>query len=232
MSIGFNTILINLFPPYHREEIPEDEKRWLLRIFQLEYYPDATIEQHLPYLEGMHECLGRFGRLPTPRELFLRMRRLCFCEYMVSDAEYTRACQFLLRTTGEALDSSCAHYYYHAEFYQSEGRDPDSFQVLDQYIEVMTMIQSNPERIFDLYNEICSTPSPHEVVQHLRKSITTISDKGCSICQEDISHQRAITLKCGHSFHSDQEDCCETGTIFTWMDNNPGCPVCRSVISL
>jgi len=232
MSIGFNTILINLLSPYRHQQLSEDDVRWLLHTFQLEYYPDATIEQHLPYLEAMHDCLGRFGRLPTPYELFSRMRRLCFCEYVVSNAEYARACQFLLRTTGEALDVSCAHYYYHAEFYQSEGRDPDSFEVLDQYVALMTMIRSNPNILFDLYNDTSPTPSSQHVIQQLRDSVRPLSDKGCSICQEDITNQQAITLKCGHSFHSEQSDCCETGTIFTWMNRNTACPVCRSEITL
>jgi hypothetical protein len=54
----------------------------------------------------------------------------------------------------------------------------------------------------------------------------------CGICHEEIKREdKALKLeKCNHHYHSDSQRCCETGTIFTWLERNDKCPMCRTVI--
>jgi hypothetical protein len=82
----------------------------------------------------------------------------------------------------------------------------------------------------DVLNEPIVRPVENAKLEEIRKNICTLDDQTCGICQEDIHLQNGVVLECGHSFHSDRKDCCETGTIFTWFETKRACPICRKEI--
>ena len=232
--MNIDGLLLNLFrynilaQPYL--EMKENDRRWFLNIFRQNYYEPATIDSHYPYLCRLFRFYTREGRLPTPSEFYISMKRICFCNYYTSDQDYIRAAEFFMKTTGDVLGIPCSHFYYHAEYFAIEGRDPGSFQEIDIYARQMADIEADPSHIFQTFDESKESPTGVDIVKALRDRIQTTSGKGCGICQEEISNQPAVTLHCGHSFHSSEKECCETGTIFTWIAQQSACPICRAEV--
>ena len=228
-------ILHNLFRyniiPRSFNEMSETDRIWILQVFRDQYYANATPSTHLCYLTTICHFFHQSGRLPTSSEFFLRTRRLCFCEHYVDDDDYVRAASFFMRMTGDVLGIPCHYFYYHSEFYEIEQRDPANQEELERYVQGMMMINTSPSHMFDFFGQGQSeSPLSPRVLQRLRESVREITGEECCICQEEIVRQPGIKLGCGHFFHAESANCCETGTIFTWAASQRSCPMCRSAL--
>jgi hypothetical protein len=199
-----------------------------LNYFQEHYFPDALYETHYSYLmdlQGMREELGRF---PTQHEFFMFYRTDCICQHSVSDDEYVLAASFFMREIGH-IELSCFYFYTHAQYYMIERRHPSAAE-FDGFIRRLSAVELSNDPNLDILNEPIVRPVEQTKLDELKTTICTLDGETCSICQEDIHLQRGVQLNCGHSFHADEKDCCENGTIFTWFSTNRGCPVCRKEI--
>jgi len=204
-----------------------------LNYFKANYYPNASITRHMSYLEELHDFFIMNNRLPTRREFLLLHRQFCMCPYTVSDDQYVNAASFLLREIGEIKGLSCYHFYFHAQYYIIERRDPSSISEFLEFMRRSFAAESDDPNVDVLNEQIVRAVEPAKLTE-LRMSAClndpSNGSKTCGICQEDIEAQQMITLQCGHSYHACENDCCETGTIFTWLQTNRVCPTCRKEI--
>lgn len=203
-----------------------DQEYELLRYFREHYYTDATGYRHGQYLGVLFDFKALYNRYPSKKEFFLIFRRhtRCLCQYsaFLTEEHYLNACDFFMNKIGDIITPSCMDLYFHYEFYTLERRHPSSMNEFMQYIR----------RSFRGFEEDDVVPRAvdDEKINELKKTIEVISDKTCSICQEDIANHSAVKLECGHFYHANDTDCCETGTIFTWFLMSRKCPVCRAEI--
>jgi hypothetical protein len=170
--------------------------------------------------------------VPTRSEFFLYFRSLCTCAYSLqtTSQEYVNASEFFLRELGDFTSVSCDEIYFHTEFFRLEHRHPANIEEFDAYIRNVTNVALSLFNVgWNQYNEYeNNNPVDPSKIESLKSSAAVISGQSCGICQEEISGQRAVKLDCNHFFHAD--NCCETGTIFTWFENNNRCPICRAEI--
>jgi len=200
-----------------------------LNYFRSTYYPHASILQHMEYLEDLHTFFTQNRRLPTDYEFFIQYKRECLCPYTVSNDEFVRACLFFMRHTGTIGRMLCAHFYFHAQYYLIEHRDPSSHEEFTAFLRRAIMAETDDPNV-DILNEPVIRPVEDTKLEQIRRDICTLDGQTCGICQEDIHLQNGVVLDCGHSFHAENKDCCETGTIFTWFESKRACPICRKEI--
>jgi len=168
-------------------------------------------------------------RFPTAYEFFIQYKRECLCPYMVTNEEFVRACSFFMRHTGSISRMLCTHFYFHAQYYLIEHHDPSSHEEFIAFFRRAIMAESDDPNV-DVLNELVICPVEENKLDEVRRSICTVDGQTCGICQEDIHLQNGVVLDCGHSFHAENKDCCETGTIFTWFESKRACPICRKEI--
>jgi hypothetical protein len=212
------------------DTIPVEVKEELLTYFRENYYENATLDEHHIYIIFLHEFRVNNHRYPTKNEFFAYYRPVCMCVYslMTTEESYCLASSFFMTIFGTVENLSCQHCYYHSEFYTLEHRHPNDLLELLNYINQLSMMEANPI-LFTETTHVCSS-TDEAVVTKLRDSVTTVTGQVCSICQYDITNQNAVCLQCKHYYHADDKDCCETGTIFTWLQHNTNCPVCRATV--
>jgi hypothetical protein len=197
--------------------------------FREHYCPRADYQTHYSYLFELRDIREQLGRFPTQAEFLLSYKPLCICQYHVSDDEYVVAASYFLREIGQLVPLTCFYFYAHAQFYMIEHRHP-TIAEFGGFLRRLSTVESSDDPNLDILNEPIVRPVEKNKVEELTLSICTLDGETCSICQEDIHLQQGIQLSCGHSFHADDKDCCENGTVFTWFTTNRGCPVCRKEI--
>lgn len=225
MSLSF----ISFFTPPSVFDITMAQITEYLNYFRTTYYPNASAVWHMDYLEDLHMFFMRNGRLPTHHEFLIQYKRECLCPYTVTDEEFVRAALFFMRHTGTITRLLCAHFYFHSQYYLIEHRDPSSYEEFTAFFRRAIIAESDDPNV-DVLNEPVVRPVEDTKLDEIRKNICTLDDQTCGICQEDIHLQNGVVLECGHSFHSERKDCCETGTIFTWFETKRACPICRKEI--
>jgi hypothetical protein len=202
--------------------------------FKQHYFSEATQQQHYSYLSVLDRFKKIYGEYPTPRELYLSCKQPCglLCPYYVTDDEYVQAADFFVKKTGEFLGNiSCDRFYYFAQFYTIEHRDPSSVEEFLSFYRRNIIAQLNPESLFE--NDVIVRPVDREklgAIQNTESSYEQKSDENevCGICQEEFQKgHKYVKLECGHMFHSEEDKCCETGTIFKWFETHRMCPICR-----
>ena len=200
-----------------------------LNYFRTTYYPYATIYDHMDYLEDLHIFFIQNRRLPTDYEFFIQYKKECLCPYTVTNDEFVRASLFFMRHTGSIGRMLCTHFYFHAQYYLIEHRDPSSHEEFIAFFRRAIMAESDDPNV-DVLNEPVVRPVEENKLDEIRRNVCTVDGQTCGICQEDIHLQNGVVLDCGHSFHAENKDCCETGTIFTWFEAKRACPICRKEI--
>lgn len=190
-----------------------------------EYYPQATYSNQHEYLLNLVEYKKNHHRYPTRREFFLMCRNICLCPYYLEDNEYIRAAEFFIKS-GEYLGNiPCDRFYYFYQYYLIEQREPSSVQEFLAFYRRSIMVEINPSLI---ENDVIARPVKKEKINQLKESIFEHGDveENCSICQDPLEKgQKCVKLDCGHVYHA--EECCESGNIFKWFEDNRICPVCR-----
>ena len=225
-SFGVGTFGIDMLNVFDMtvEQITE-----YLNHFKTNYYPRATAQTHFNYLQTLHILFIELGRLPTRREYLLSYKPFCLCPYQVTDDEYARAAFYFIGF-GEIETLPCYIFYYYTQYYMIEHRDPSSIEEFTSFVRRVMVADGSEDPNLELFNEPIVRPVEKTKLDEIRSSICTLDEQTCSICQEDIHLQHGVTLECGHSYHSEDKDCCENGTIFTWFKTNRVCPVCRKEI--
>lgn len=220
------TILMN----NRMQRIPIDKEYEILEYFRETYYRHANIIQHTQYLIFLYEFREENSRFPTDSEFFNHFKSFCMCSYslLTLPDDYVRAMKFFMRHLGNHTVIRCDEIYFHYEFCSLEHRDPNSLGELESYITRVALSMLNPEQAFPASSS--SNPVASSTLDRLRSTVSNVDKQTCSICQEDIVNQPGVKLDCNHYFHADDKDCCETGTIFTWFENNKKCPTCRAEI--
>jgi len=220
------TILMN----NRMQRIPIDKEYEILEYFRQTYYRHANVVQHNRYLIFLYEFREENNRFPTDSEFFNHFKSFCMCSYslLTLPDDYVRAMKFFMKHLGDHTIIRCDEIYFHYEFCSLEHRDPNSLGELESYITRVALSILNPDHAFPTATS--SNPVASSTVDRLRSTVSNIDKQTCSICQEDIANQPAVKLDCNHYFHAEDKDCCETGTIFTWFQNNKKCPTCRAEI--
>jgi len=220
------TILMN----NRMQRIPIDKEYEILEYFRQTYYRHANVVQHNRYLIFLYEFREENNRFPTDSEFFNHFKSFCICSYslLTLPDDYVRAMKFFMKHLGDHTIIRCDEIYFHYEFCSLEHRDPNSLAELESYITRVALSILNPDHAFPTATS--SNPVASSTVDRLRSTVSNIDKQTCSICQEDIANQPAVKLDCNHYFHAEDKDCCETGTIFTWFQNNKKCPTCRAEI--
>jgi hypothetical protein len=205
-----------------------------LQYFKDNYYSQATCQKHYNYLSILDNFKSYYGEYPTRKDFFLACKQSCgfLCPYYVTDDEYVHACEFFLSKTGEYVGSiPCDRFYYFVQFNVLERRDPSSTEEFLSFYRRNIIAQTNPESLFE--NDVIVRPVDREKLGRIQDTETVYEQKGddkdvCGICQEDFSKgQKYVKLECGHLYHSAEDQCCETGTIFKWFETHRMCPICR-----
>ena len=204
-----------------------EESSSVLQHFRENYYEDATLFSHMPYIRELHEHYKYYGEFPSKNEFYLRFRN-CFCIYsvQVTDEMFIRASDFFMKTIGDILKLSCEDYYNFSQFVMIEHRNPATIHEFIAYVRRLVIAEVNPESLFQ--NDIVLRPVDPTKIEELKKAVQTIENESCGICQDNIQNQQAIKLDCGHYFHFNENDCC--GTVFKWFETNNNCPICRKEI--
>ena len=109
-----------------------------------------------------------------------------------------------------------------------EHNEPSSIEEFLAFYRRTLMVNLNPSSI---ENDVIPRPVKKEKIDQLKESIFEQGDveENCSICQDPLEKgQKCVKLDCGHVYHA--EECCESGNIFKWFEDNRICPVCRKEI--
>lgn len=219
--------------------IPESHRPSLLENFRANYYPHATFETHSFYLRFLYAYQLLYDRFPTKTEFHIHFRPICMCIYslLTTRTSYILASEFFMRELGH-LRLECNLFYYHLEFYMFHERHPNNMYELEAYISTLQTDETAfLSTIMDRFEESSfstsiMTQEHNERVRQL--PVVDVKEDGliCGICHEEIKREdKALKLeKCNHHYHSESQRCCETGTIFTWLERNDKCPMCRTVI--
>ena len=208
------------------------EERELIDYLNANYYDMSTLQR--TFVDMYVKILSDYRRMhqgayPTRRDFFIMGRRTCMCELSVqlTDDEFVQAAEFLMKHTGDIFSNQCECVYYYKEFYTIEHRAPRDFDEFTEYVARSVLASRNPEAFFTTmpsYQPVSNEKKEELVNEHV---VRNVIGESCGICQESISHQDAIKLECGHYFHSKTDECCENGTIITWLETNRVCPICR-----
>ena len=195
------------------------------------YYPNASMIQYLDIVLKIAEFKTKNSRFPDRNEFFMIFRLQCLCPYYVEDEYYLMACEFFINNQVDITSLSCMTVYNFYEFYLIERRIPRSIQEFESYMRRTIIASINPESIT---NDTIPRPLDKEKVDFLKEKMFIYKkdedneEKSCSICQDDFQDgQKCIKLDCNHCYHGDEKECCETGTIFKWFEENKNCPMCR-----
>lgn len=215
--------------------IPDDQRMILLQHFRENYYSEATFETHSLYLRFLYAYRLIYDRFPTSSDFYIHFRPVCMCLYslLTTRPYYLLAAEFFMRHVGH-LNVDCSLFYYHLEFHSSYHRHPADMVEFEEYIYRVEREEEITFLSLILGTEIPSSldANHHEIVAQL--PIVEMTEDGvvCGICHEEIvKGKEAVKLeKCNHYYHSQIESCCETGTIFTWLETNDKCPMCRTKI--
>ena len=219
--------------------IPESQRPILLEHFRSNYYANATFERHSLYLRFLYAYRVLYERFPTVNEFYGHFRPICMCIYslLTTRSYYILAAEFFMRELGH-LNIDCSLFYYHLEFHSSYHRHPNDMHELEEYV---LRVEREEELTFMsmIFGNFDSLPLDNNHNNHNEKvaqlPIVDMEESGviCGICHEEIlkDTQKALKLeKCNHYYHSQSECCCETGTIFKWLERNDKCPLCRTKI--
>jgi hypothetical protein len=211
----------------------KQENREALEHFRNQYYTQATFSKHYDYITNLVEYKKHHGVFPSENEFILMCRNLCLCPYYLEDNDYVRAAKFFIRNSDEYIGNiPCDRFYYLHQYYIIEQTVPSSIDEFLRFFRRSVLFQVNPS-ILD--EDIIPRPVNSSVVETLKKNIferdETDKEENCSICQDKLSTgQKCIKLNCGHIYHADKEECCESGSIFKWFEENRICPVCRKEV--
>jgi len=206
-----------------------------LEHFKTEYYREASFEKNQDYLTFLVEYKKYNNHYPSKRELFIACKRFCMlCPYCISDDDYTRCAEFFLSKTGDYIGNiPCDRFYYLQQYYTIEHRMPSSVEEFLSFYRRSIMVLINPSSVLE--NDVIPRPVEDSKLKLLKDNIFSFKDEkeeeNCSICQDSLTKgQNVLKLDCGHFYHTDEKDCCETGSIFKWFENNRVCPVCRKEV--
>lgn len=237
MSFYFNNFNNNLIEDLLLAQIllqsvsTKPEYTECLEYLKENYYPNADMTSYLDIIIKIYDFKQKKGRFPDRTEFFMMFRVQCSCRYYVEDQHYLRACEFFIRNRKDVTRLGCSMFYFFYEFYMLEQREPRTYQEFDSYMGRTLVASINPESI---QNDTIPRPVDEEKVVSLKDRMFSYDekeDKSCSICQEEFKfNQKCVRLDCDHYFHGDEKDCCETGTIFKWFEENKVCPMCRKEI--
>lgn len=199
----------------------------VLEHFKENYYQYADFKTHYEYLILLQKIRANTGNFPTKKDFFKHFYRECYCQYSYNLEEYVDACSFYMKYRGDIIDLSCFIIHFFSEFKIYEQRDPCSLEEFSSFLRRVLTSMTNPEALFE--NDVVLRPVENKKLEDIKKTISELKEKeDCSLCQEDICvGQKGVRLDCGHFYHSENSDCCETGTIFKWFETNRTCPTCR-----
>jgi hypothetical protein len=199
----------------------------LLEHFKENYYSSATFKHHYEYLIILQKFRADTGRFPTKKEFFKNFYRECYCEYTYTLDEFVTACTIYMKYCGDISKLTCVEIYFLSQFIMIEHREPSSFEEFAGFLGRVVRSMRNPDSFFE--NDVILRPVENKKLEDIKKTISELKDtEDCSLCQEDIKlGEKCVRLDCGHFFHSETKNCCETGTIFKWFETHRTCPTCR-----
>ena len=198
-------------------------------LYLISLVAELRINAHLTprLLWSVRQAFGPDGSVPTLQAIGLEYIQsgLCSCWEALPSRSVVAAVLHVWQNLTTAF--SCQTVVSVCEYEVMEKKWPTDLE-LQTFWENARQLAQTPEDYCE-EKRVC-VPTPN--LEYLAVDRHTGSEKHCSICLQEIQVGMSISVlaPCGHSYHSNAQDCLGDTSIKNWLQKSTKCPCCQGEV--